>query len=792
MTLVLAWIVLPVVLAGLALGCGLLVERLAGQRLPGELLLPAGFAVVIAAASLTTMSAATAALTSPVVVVLAVAGFGLAIPFGRRPNGWAAACALAVFLVYAAPIVMSGSATFAGYISLDDTATWLAIADNALTHGRSLAGLAPSTYSAVLRDDLAGGYPIGSMVPLGIGHELTGQDAAWIFQPYIAFLGGLLALSIYGLVAPLVRRRGLCAAVAFVGAQPALLYGYAFWSGIKEVTVAYLIAIMSALAVYGLTGPWRARRAIPLAVASAAVLVCVSVLGVVWLAGLVLFALLLGARHGLRRASVSLAPIVVVGLVLALPALASARQFVQGADRSDAGNGGLGNLFHPLSNLQLLGIWPSGDFRGRPADMSATEILLVLVALAATFALIVAARRGAWGLVLYAVASVFGWALVIALDSLGHGSPWIDGKALASASPALLVSGMAGGALLLERRPRPVGVIAMVAIASGVLWSNALAYGDVWLAPRDQLSELQTIGERFAGDAPALMTEYQPYGVRHFLRALDAEGDSERRVRPVYLRSGGVLGKAQYVDLDALDLDSTLVYRTLVLRTSPLASRPPSVYVPVWAGRWYEVWQRLPQTVGILSHLSLGTALDPEGVPDCGQVRELSELAARAHGTLVAARRDRPVVLNLGDSHRPSSWAAGPGGTVLPVGAGTLRDTLDLPQSGRFGVWLGGSFRDRVGLLVDGKPVGSAGEQLEETAQLTPLGSIALRAGEHRVELRYYGSGWRPGSEGTPFLLGPLVIGQPATDTQLLFVPPSAATTLCGRPLDWIEAVAPG
>jgi hypothetical protein len=40
MTLVLAWIVLPVVLVGLALGCGLLLERLAGDRLPGELLLP--------------------------------------------------------------------------------------------------------------------------------------------------------------------------------------------------------------------------------------------------------------------------------------------------------------------------------------------------------------------------------------------------------------------------------------------------------------------------------------------------------------------------------------------------------------------------------------------------------------------------------------------------------------------------------------------------------------------------------------------------------------------------------
>jgi hypothetical protein len=792
MTLVLAWIVLPVVLGGLALGCGLLLELVVGDQLPGELLLPAGFAVVITAASLTTISAATAGLTSPLVVALAVAGLGLAFPLGRRPNPWSLACVLAVFVVYAAPIVLSGSATVAGYISLDDTATWLAIADNALTHGRSLAGLAPSTYSAVLHDDLAGGYPIGSMVPLGIGHQLTGQDAAWLFQPYIAFLGGLLALSIYALVAPLVRRRRLCAAVAFVGAQPALLYGYAFWSGIKEVTVAYLIALVSALALYGLTGVWRARRAIPLAVAASALLVCVSVLGVVWLAGVVLFALLLDARYGLRRTTFSLAPILVFGIVLVLPALASARRFVQGADRSDAGNGALGNLFHPLSNLQLLGIWPSGDFRGRPAHMGVTGILLALVALAAAFGLVEAARRRAWGLVLYAVASVVGWGLVVALDSLGHGSPWLDGKALASASPALLVSGMAGAALLLRRGSRVAGVIAMVAIGSGVLWSNALAYGYVWLAPRDQLAELQAIGRRFAGDGPTLMTEYQPYGVRHFLRNMDAEGASERRTRPVGLRSGGVLDKGQYADLDAFDLGAVDAYRTLVLRVSPLESRPPSSYVPVWVGHWYEVWQRLPGAAPVVTHLSLGTDGDPNGVPVCRKVRRLGALAASRGLMLVASVRPQPRVFKLAAWQRPSSWSAGPGGTLLPVGSGIVNQTIDLLRGGRVGFWVGGSFRGRLQLYVDGAQIGSARDQLEETAQLTPLGDPVLTEGSHRVGLSYGGPGWRPGSRGTPFLLGPLVIGEPATAARLVRVGPAKATSLCGRTLDWVETAAAG
>src|SRR5262245_29062022 len=194
MGFLLAWIAFPLMLALLALGCGLLAEQLWGCRVPGALLLPAGFAVVIVSCSLTTAFAATAAWTTPLAAGLAIAGFGLSAPLRLRVDRWAAGGACGVYLVYAAPIVLSGSATFAGYISLDDTSTWLAFTDNALAHGRSLAGLAPSTYQAVLQDNLPAGYPIGSFVPLGVGHQLTGQDAAWLFQPYIAFLCALLAL----------------------------------------------------------------------------------------------------------------------------------------------------------------------------------------------------------------------------------------------------------------------------------------------------------------------------------------------------------------------------------------------------------------------------------------------------------------------------------------------------------------------------------------------------------------------------------------------------------------------
>ena len=137
-----------------------------------------------------------------------------------------------------------------------------------------------------------------------------------------------------------------------------------------------------------------------------------------------------------------------------------------------------------------------------------------------------------------------------------------------------------------------VGVLALVAIAGGVLWSNALAYREVTLAPRDRLAELEDIGKRIAGEGPTLMTDYEPYGVRHFLRDAEPEGASEFRRRQIPLDDGRILDKLEVADIDEFQLPAILVYRSLVLRRSATASRPPSVYRLVSRGRHYELWQR--------------------------------------------------------------------------------------------------------------------------------------------------------------------------------------------------------
>ena len=142
------------------------------------------------------------------------------------------------------------------------------------------------------------------------------------------------------------------------------------------------------------------------------------------------------------------------------------------------------------------------------------------------------------------------------------GSPWVDGKALATAAPAVPFAAGLGLALLAARGLAVEAAVVGVVLAAGVIWSNALAYRDVNLAPREQLAELERIGERVAGQGPALLTEYQPYGARHFLREVDPEAASELRRRPVALSGGGTVPKGEAVDTDALDPGGLLVYRT--------------------------------------------------------------------------------------------------------------------------------------------------------------------------------------------------------------------------------------
>jgi hypothetical protein len=788
--LLLAWIVFPLVLGMLSLGCGLLVERTSGVELPRALLPPLGLALIIVEADLVTMTGGTAQLATPLAIALAIVGFGLGAHRLRRSGIWALACAAATFVVYAAPIVLSGQATFAGYITLDDTSTWLALTDRVMDHGRTLTGLAPSTYQQVLTDYLTGGYPLGAFMPLGLGGKLTGQGIAWLFQPTIAFYGAMLALAIYAASARLVSSRVLRALVGFLGAQAALLFSYSLWSGIKELVAAAMIALVCA-SVAATIDRWHTLRpTLPSALAVAALFAVLSPAGAVWLLLPMIVAIAVLSPHGLRRSARIGAALAGMIALLSIPSIAIARSFFGGASGGEiTSSTGVANLGHPLDALQVFGIWPATDFRGRPHDVPATDVLIAILLVGVAAGLVLAWRRHAWGMPLYLATGVSGFLLVLGLEHVGLSSPWLNAKAMADASPALVGAGVAGAAALFETGRRVEGAVIGAAIAAGVLWSNGLSYSNAWLAPRQALGELQNIGNQFAGQGPALMTDPEPYGTRHFLRNLDPEGASERRRRVIPLLNGQGLAKGVYADLDQFQLGGILVYKTLVLDRSPSESRPPSVYRLVWSGRYYDVWQRPDAYPQILEHAPLGDSLQPGGVPGCSEVMRLAAVAGPS-GRLAAAPRTPGVVVDFAGVPLPNGWRSDAGGHVFPTKGGALAKDFTVPRADRYGLWLGGSFRDRVRLYVDGRLVADARDRLTPSGY-EPLGQVVLGAGGHRLVLRYSGADLYPGSGGSQFALGPLILSRGPEGVPVRYVPSADAGTLCGRDLDWIEALGP-
>jgi hypothetical protein len=797
-----SWVVFPLVLVALCFGCGLLLEACVGRRLPGALLAPAGFAVVVVLAGILTSRGETASLATPAVVVAALAGAALGVPWRRgalraavaerKLDSWALAAALGVFAVFAAPVVLSGHPTFTGYIKLDDTATWMAFVDRVMDHGRDLSGLELSSYHSTLEVNLPAGYPVGAFLPLGVGSKLTGTDVAWLVQPYMATMAALLALCLYWLGRPLVESRPLRALVAFGAAQSALLFAYSLWGGIKEVAVALAIAVLAAAspAVARAGAGWR--ETVPAAVAVTALLAMVGSGGVVWVAPILgLVAVALWRLSGFRRVLSLAWPLLLLAAVLAVPALFAAGAFspTQGGLTNAAE---LGNLVGPLSVTQFVGIWPSGDFRLDPGNTGLTAYLIGLAILAAIVGAVIAWRRRAWEPLLYAAGAGAGSLAVFA-----YSSPWVGAKALASGSPVVLLLALAGAAAFAARVERVLGTTVLALLLAGVLWSNALGYHDVNLAPYDQLRELESIGGEFAGEGPTLMTEYQPYGVRHFLREADAEGASELRFRPIPLVEGDELEKGEWGDTDQIELPSLLTYRTLVLRRNPEQSRPPSAYRRVRHGDYYDVWQRPPGVSAagaIAEHLPLGDFEDPAAEPECAEVERLAA-AAGPGGTLAAAERDPNLTASLSDSTHPADWIPTEAGSpdLIPHGPGTARLQVDVPRDGRYGFYLQGSVRNRLALVLDGDEIGSVAEQLNESRQFLYFGNALLGAGSHEIDLVLDGQSLSPGSGGPPEPIGPLVLAPVANeDPRLIELPASRAGALCGRHLDWIEARRPG
>jgi hypothetical protein len=194
--------------------------------------------------------------------------------------------------------------------------------------------------------------------------------------------------------------------------------------------------------------------------------------------------------------------------------------------------------------------------------------------------------------------------------------------------------------------------------------------------------------------------------------------------------------------------------------------------------------------VAPIEHLSLGGGIDPTARPDCAQVGRLAGIPGVAR--LAAASRPSPTLVLLGSLRRPGRWPVDGSdpGVAYPHASGSATGELSLDAGGPLAVWVGGSFRGGVEVRLDGRGVGSARHVIDHAGQLTEVGHAELAPGRHRVELRYEEGGLRPGGHGDPFGFGPIVISPgTASDAAIEYLDPGDHAALCGRELDWIEAL---
>ena len=395
----------------------------------------------------------------------------------RRLEPWAAGAGAAAYAVFAAPPFPSGEATFAGYIKLDDTVDLSGITDRVLEHGRNLDGLAPSTYEATL-ECLGDGYPVGSCCrSASAPARRPGPRLALPAVP--RFLAAPLALGCTG-------SRGSSAAAARVRATrsrrpPALLSATRSGAASRSCPPRSLLALWPrprrrrGAAGHGAAWSGAPRRALLACSASAG-----------RSGSLPLAAAARSSRMGAPRAR-GLALPGSRRWLLALPALVRRHDLPRRRQRRRGGTDGSptssarsarrrspesGRPGTSASSPDCSPPWcsspsPCGVSLGRSSLSPARRMaLLALGGLALAGAVVVwaPARRGSTRRRSRSLAgrAARGWA----------GAAWLSG---------------AGAASRRRRGGRGRG---------GVLWSNALAYQRVWLAPRGQLAELESIGER--------------------------------------------------------------------------------------------------------------------------------------------------------------------------------------------------------------------------------------------------------------------------------------------------------
>lgn len=805
----LAWLVAPALLWLLIYGLGLLLSLIIKKPMSMAINLATGFCLVVILGSIFTIAPTMAPYAAIIIGALSLLGIivtGVGFRSYLRMDYPAALAGLITYVVFGLPLMMYGSPSWAGWVQLDDTATWFAATDRLMAAGHSVPNVISSTYERLI-DVVFGGnvlnyggvanthfdYPTGSFIPYGVVSKLTGIEKAWIFQPYLSFAASVSAILIVLFFRRHLKNKFKLVGLAVLSMMASTIYSYVMWGGIKEIVLIvplllfsysvfiaiqgkskrefYLYSIIGILALYFIGGATSLGFVAPILLIACLVKVC--------------------AKSVVAFYSALVTAIVfpVVGLfALRSGNNAIGRLFVPEIKDS-------GNLSRPLNLMQMMGIWPSKDFRLDPLFPQVTYFVIIVAFCYFALGIFYSVKKQLW----VVPALVAACTCVVAYSYLFAGI-WITGKAIAVASPIFLMTAAIGAIELWKRIDRDIRIpivnfqarylVAILAamVGSGVVVSDFYTYRNVWIAPYSQMNELETIGKLYSGQGPALMTEYSVFGARYFLRNLDAESASELRVHPIPMSDGSQVPKGFAADISLFDPNTINYYKLLVLRKSPVSSRPPLNYQLIWSGEHYEVWKRMDSAPMIKKMLSLGNNFSPGSIPTCSEVTTF--LSDRAKGEKIyAVVRNKTYLISFSNGDLPSGWipTSTYSGAVNRTGTGGFSRTFSVDQTGFYDLSLAGSFPGRLRLLIDGDQIFSGHSVFEGNPTLTnTLTRVHIAAGQHILTLIYTSPILMSGSD-VAARFGPIFLStQFAGDAKVKQISISRIPQLCTENLDWI------
>lgn len=800
--MVLIWLVVPALLLLLSYSYGLGLSLLTRKPLNFAIATTVGFSIIIILGSLLTISTVTAPYCA--LIIGAIGGLGLLLSLVAyrsyfRMDYQAGIAGFITYVVFGLPVIAYGHPSWAGWIKLDDNGTFLAVTDRLMNVGRTVPDVVLSTYDRVLQTIFAGSgsshfsYPVGTFMPLGVISKLTGTETAWFYQPYMSFAAGLVAMLFVLILRRYFESNVAHILISVLSVMASTLYSYVMWGAVKEIVIIVPLALFS-LTLFTAIKSRSNKESYLFAGIGAVALFFVGGTASLGFIAPVIFAAILVRIYSKNKA-------LALGILGSFTLLAIGVTYYLKTSNGALGNilipiiGDTGNLGKPLSLAQLVGIWPSQDFRLNPVHPLLTYPLIATAFIFTVTGIYYSLKRSLW-----VVPSTLMCCIAVVASSYFWGGIWITGKAIAIASPFFILAAGVGSyefwlrsgksrlRWVQEMKLQYVVLVLASAVGVGVVVSDFYTYKNVWLAPYSQINELRTIGKLYAGQGPALMTEYSVYGARYFLRDLSAESVSELRVHEIPMRDGNQAPKGFAADIDLFNNSTIDYFNLLVLRKSPTASRPPLNYKLAWSGSHYEVWKRTPQPVVIESTLPLGSNFSPATTPSCDQVSSfLSGLTKDER--VYAAYRNKDYMINFAEGDLPPTWyPTSPfSGGVDRLGSGGFSRTFTLDETRNYNLSIAGNFPGRLSVQVDGVQVFSGKSVFESNTYLTnPIGRVRLSAGLHTLTLLYSKPPLMSGGDSDS-RFGPIYISsQNAGDVKVSRVSISKIAQLCTRNLDWI------